>query len=251
MTLVDWAGLAVTSFAAALLLATNGFGFAVLAAPFFLLFAPAGEAIRLIIILSLGISLVMMPRLRGAIDPPLLLRLSIGSLIGLPIGLTAFSHAEPRLVRAAAGATIALFAAMLGWNHYHRQPARVAMRPGGDLAAGIVAGAATGLVGMPGPPVIVYLMLAATPMRAIRATLIWFFALIYGVTLLADVIVIGAPAADWAIAASLMPLAWIGSVAGLRVAARLNENTAVVLSIVVLAVAGLYTLVAAVGPALW
>ena len=245
MTLLTWGGLAMTSFAAALLLATNGFGFAVIAVPFFLLLLPADRAIQLVIILSLAVSLMMIPRLRDAIDPGLLLRLTLASIIGLPIGLFAFGYCDPLIVRLAAGALIALFAAMLGWNRYRRRPPQVAMQPGLDLAAGAVAGVATGLVGMPGPPVMIYLMLAAAPMRAVRATLVAFFALVYAATLLSDVIFLGVPAADWEIAVTLLPLIWIGGMAGLRVAERLNETVAAILSILVLAVAGLYTLAAA------
>src|ERR1700687_5019715 len=130
MTLLVWAGLAATCFAAALLQATNGFGFAVLAVPFLLLLVPAAQAIQLVIILSLAISLIMIPRLRDAVDPRLLLRLAVGSAIGLPIGLFAFGHSDPLIVRVAAGAVIALFAAMLGWNRYRRRPSLVAMRLG-------------------------------------------------------------------------------------------------------------------------
>jgi uncharacterized membrane protein YfcA len=251
MTLLVWAGLAATSFAAALLLATNGFGFAVIAVPFFLLFLPADRAIQLVIILSLAVSLMMIPRLRDAIDPPLLLRLTVGSIIGLPIGLLAFGYCDPLIVRLAAGALIALFAAMLGWNRYRRRATRVAMRSSFDLGAGAIAGVATGLVGMPGPPVMIYLMLAAAPMRAVRATLVAFFALVYAATLLSDVIFLGVPAADWETAATLLPLMWVGGIVGLRVAERLNETAAVILSILVLAVAGLYTLAAAAHAAIY
>jgi uncharacterized membrane protein YfcA len=246
-----WAGLAAICFAAALLQATNGFGFAVLAVPFFLLLVPADQAIQLVIILSLAVSLVMFPRLRDAIDPRLLLRLAIGSLVGLPIGLVAFGHSDPLIVRLAAGAVIVLFAAMLGWNRYRRRPPLVTMRLDLDLCAGAIAGAATGLVGMPGPPLMIYLMLAAAPMRAVRATLVAFFVLVYAATLLSDVVFLGVPAGDWAIAASLMPLIWVGGIAGLRIADRLNETVAAILSILVLAVAGLYTLAAAAGATLY
>jgi uncharacterized protein len=250
MTLLAWAGLAGTCFAAALLQATNGFGFAVLAVPFFLLFVPAAQAIQLVIILSLAISLVMIHPLRDAIDPGLLLRLAIGSAVGLPLGLVAFGYSDPLIVRLAAGVLIALFAAMLGWNRYRRRPPLVTMRLGLDLGAGTLAGAATGLVGMPGPPLMIYLMLAAVPMRTVRATLVAFFVLIYVATLLSDIVFLGVPAGDWAVAASLLPLVWIGGVVGLRIADRLNETVAAILSILVLAVAGLYTLTAAADAAL-
>ena len=250
MSLLTWAGLAATCFTAALLQATNGFGFAVLAVPFFLFLVPADQAIQLVIMLSLAISLVMIPPLRDAIDPGLLRRLTIGSAIGLPVGLVVFGYSDPLIVRLAAGIVIVLFAAMLGWNRYRRRPPQMAMRPGFDLGAGAIAGVATGLVGMPGPPVMIYFMLAAAPMRAVRATLVAFFALVYAATLLSDVIFLGVTAAEWEIAATLLPLTWIGGVAGLRVAERLPETAAAILSILVLAVAGLYTVAAVAHTAL-
>jgi uncharacterized membrane protein YfcA len=93
-------------------------------------------------------------------------------------------------------------------------------------------------------------MLAAAPMRAVRATLVAFFVLVYVATLSSDVVFLGVPAGDWAIAASLLPLVWIGAILGLRIADRLSETTAVILSVSVLAVAGLYTLAAAASSAL-
>jgi uncharacterized membrane protein YfcA len=95
--------MAATSFAAALLQATNGFGFAVLAVPFFLVLAPPGEAIQIIIMLSLAMSAVVVPGVRREIEPKLLARLTIGGLVGLPLGLAAALHADPHMVSAAAG----------------------------------------------------------------------------------------------------------------------------------------------------
>lgn len=250
MTLA-WAGMAATSFAAALLQATNGFGFAVLAVPFFLLLSPPGEAIQIIIMLSLAMSVVVVPGIRRAIDVTLLTRLTIGSLVGLPLGLVAALHADPLLVSGAAGATIAAFAAALAVNRYRRRAPVLPLTAGGDLAAGAVAGGATALVGMSGPPVLIYLMLAGAPARTVRATLLSFFALIYAATLAADVVVLGVPGGDWLIAASLIPFAWAGGLIGLKLGDRMGETAAAVLAILLLGVAGLYTLAAAAQAALW
>lgn len=250
MTALTWAGLAATSFAAAVLQATNGFGFAVLAVPFFLLLAPPGEAIPIIIVISLATSLMVAPGLRRSIEPALLARLVAGSLIVLPLGLAALAHADPPLVGAAAGATVTVFAAILAWTRYRGRAACVALRPRHDLAAGAVAGVATALVGMAGPPVLVYLMLGGAPMRTVRATLIAFFAVIYGVTLAADAVFIGLPRDDWLIAASLLPVIWVGGRIGLRIGDRLGEPAAAALAIGVLAAAGAYTLATAANHAL-
>jgi uncharacterized protein len=251
MPLGPWLGMAATSLVAALLLATNGFGFAVLAVPLFLQFAPADQAIPIAIILSLLILLTVLPGLCRRVEGPLLLRLTIGSLFGLPLGLAAFAHAEPRILRGAAGAVITVFAVAQAYNHYHRRPPSLTMRPLGDVVAGAIAGAATGLVGMPGPPVVIYLIAVGAPVQMGRATQMAFFTLVFAATLAADAALHGVPGRDWVIAASLMPTTAIGALIGMRVANRLNENSATILAIAVLGAAGLYTLAAAVGPALW
>ena len=129
MTLAPWLGMAAPSIVAAMLLTTNGFGFDGLAVPFFLLFAPPGEAIQVTIILSLAISLTVLPGLRHGIEWPLLWRLAIGSLVGVPLGLVAFAYAKPLIVRAVVGAVIAMLAAAQAYNRYHQRPPSLVMHP--------------------------------------------------------------------------------------------------------------------------
>ena len=105
--------LAATTFGSALLYAISGFGFAVLAAPLFLLFLDPPRAIQLVIIISTVLSIVVLRGLLPAIAPWLLLCLALGSLVGLPLGLVAFRYANPTLVRAAAGALILGFAILM------------------------------------------------------------------------------------------------------------------------------------------
>src|SRR5947208_12223122 len=87
--------MAATSLVAALLQAANGFGFAVLAVPLFLLFVDPGPAVQLVVIVTLALSAVVLPGMHDAIDRPLLVRLGIGAAIGLPLGLVLFGYADP------------------------------------------------------------------------------------------------------------------------------------------------------------
>ncbi|HWD57299.1 MAG TPA: sulfite exporter TauE/SafE family protein [Stellaceae bacterium] len=247
----SWLGLAATCFVAALLQATNGFGFAVLAVPFFLLLAPPGEAVPIIVVISFAVSVFVMPRLYRWVDIALLSRVTIGSLVALPLGLVAFARANPVIVGALAGTIVTAFAAMLAWHRYRGQGRAFDRRPAGDVAIGALAGVATGLVGMAGPPVLIYLMLARVPMTMMRATLIAFFAVIYAVTLAANAVFVGMPGRDWLIALSLLPFVWVGGQIGLRVGDRLGEAAAAALALIVLAATGLYTLAAAAHAALW
>ena len=244
--------LAATTFGSALLYAISGFGFAVLAAPLFLLFLDPARAIQLVIIISTALSIVVMPGLLRAIAPGLLLRLVLGSLVGLPLGLVAFRHADPILVRAAAGATIFGFAVLMAISRRRSsQPGRgtqwtaFAMSPGGDLAAGAVSGIANAMVGMAGPPVLIYLLLGGAEARTVRATLLAFFALSYGVTLVSHAATIGISAPTWLAAGILIPFAFLGGLAGRPIGDRLSAKAFAVVAIALLAVAGAYTLGAA------
>src|SRR5580693_8882034 len=58
-------------------------------------------------------------------------------------------------------------------------------------------GFAGALVGQPGPPVLIYLLLPGAAARTVRATLLAFFALSYGVTLVSHAATIGIPAPTW------------------------------------------------------
>ncbi len=248
MSLLDWAGLAATTFAAALFQAASGFGFAVLATPLFMLLVEPARAVQLVIIVTAALSVIVLPGLHRAIAPRLLLRLTLGSLAGLPLGLIAFRYANPTVVRAIVGTVIIAFAALLAASRRRlRRRAPIGVRPSFDLAAGAVSGAATALIGMSGPPVLMYLLLAGASPTTTRATLLSFFALAYGATLALHVVTIGVSAPTWLAAGVLVPFALLGGLAGRSLGDRLGSEAFATLAIGLLAAAGVYTLAAAAG----
>lgn len=247
MTLFGWAGLAGTTFVAALLYIVSGFGFALLAVPLYLLLIDPAQAVQLAIILSTALSFTVVPGLRRTIAPVLLLRLTVGSLLGLPFGLFSFRYADPLLVRLGVGATILAFAVLM--TAFRRRGARpwvpLGRTQGRDLAAGAVAGVATALVGMAGPPVLIYLLLAGTETQTVRSTLLAFFALSYGATVASHAATIGIPGATWVAAAILAPFALLGGLVGRPIGDRIGTDGFAMLAIALLTVAGLYTVAAA------
>jgi uncharacterized protein len=171
----------------------------------------------------------------------------------LPLGLIAFRHANRILVRALIGATILAFAVLLGWRRRSSAsevPRPFRIRPGLELATGAVSGIATALVGMAGPPVLIYLLLAGVPPRTVRATLLSFFALAYAAAVATHAVTIGIPAQTWLSAGILIPFAFLGGVAGRPLGDRLSAEAFAILAILLLGAAGLYTLVTAVKLAL-
>jgi len=123
------------------------------------------------------------------------------------------------------------------------------MRPGRDLAVGAISGTATVLVGMAGPPVLIYLLLARAPAPTVRATLLSFFGIVYAAALLSHAVAVGIAASTWIGASVLIPFAALGAIAGRPLGVRLGVRAFAMLAIVLLAAAGLYTLAASTGPA--
>ncbi len=246
MDLSEWAGLAATTFVAALLYTVSGFGFAVLAVPLYLMFLDPTRAIQLVIIISTALSVVVVPGLRRAVAPWLLSRLVLGSLAGLPAGLIAFQFADPVLVRGGVGLTIFAFALLIAISRrLGRGWAPLAMSHIRDLATGAVAGIATALVGMAGPPVLIYLLLAGAAASTVRATLLAFFALSYGATLALHAATVGIPRPTWFAAGVLIPVALLGGLAGRPIGDRLGAEAFGMLAIALLMIAGLYTFASA------
>lgn len=250
MSTLAWAGLAATTFGAALLQAAGGFGFAVVATPLYLMFVAPARAVHLVIIIATALSVAVLPGLRREVEPRLLLRLLVGSLAGLPLGLLAFGHSDPTAVRFVAGATVLGFAALLVLLRRRagtRRSAPLSMSRNRDLAAGAVSGVAAALVGMAGPPVLIYLLLAGAASQVIRATLLAFFALVYTATLAAHAATVGVPGQSWLAAAILLPFAVLGGLVGRPLGDRLGAGGFAALAIGLLALAGLFTLAAAAG----
>ncbi len=247
MTLIGWAALAGTTLGAGLLYAVSGFGFAVLAVPLYLLLVDPRQAVQLAIILSTALSLIVVPGLRRYIATGLLLRLAVGSVAGLPIGLLTFRRIDPLLVRLGIGATILAFAAVVARSRAGRGGPWVLFRRTHrrDFCAGVVAGAANALVGMAGPPVLIYLLLAGTAGQTVRATLLAFFALSYSATLASHAATVGIPGATWLAAGILAPFALLGGLVGRPIGDRLGSDGFALLAIALLAIAGLHTVAAA------
>jgi uncharacterized protein len=247
ISLANWVGLAATTFGAALLYAVSGFGFAVLAAPLYLLFVDPPRAIQLVIIISTALSLTVVSGLRHAVAWGVLLRLTIGALAGLPLGLLAFRLADPLIVRLGVGVTILSLAVLMALRRRRDQRLTLfALSPRGDFTAGAASGVATALVGMAGPPALIYLLLAGAAAITVRATLLAFFALAYGATLISHAMTIGVPGSTWLAASTLVPFALLGGFAGRPIGDRLGAEEFQLLAIVLLATAGLYTAAAAI-----
>lgn len=219
---------------AALLQACTGFGFSVLATPFLLLVYPASEAIQINIILSILISGVMLPKVAGDIDKPLLKRMVLGSSIGAPVGILFYLFANPDHLKMAIGVMVLAFTGLiLRKRKFSRSPSR-------DRTVGVLSGLLTSGLGMPGPPLLVYFAGARLTPSILRATTLSYFLFIYSVSLALQLGTGPNLPGTIFTAISLIPATAVGIFAGQFLFHRINHNLFMGIAYALLLLTGTY-----------
>ncbi len=231
---------------AATLQGVAGFGFTLLAASFFLLVLESAEAIQLLIVINLAISGSLVARLRKHVPGALFARLVAGSLVGLPVGLLAFTHASVTALRLAVGTTVVLFTVAL-FHQRAREP-HAYRSPGGfrtpsAVAMGILSGALTTSLGMPGPPVIIYLTALRLDKQTVRAASLTFLAVCYSAALVLQVGAVEVARPVWVMAAVLLPSATVGALIGHLASRLVSEEVFRAVALFLLAATGGYMLI--------
>jgi len=123
------------------------------------------------IVLEATASLVMFRRgTRADADWRIVRGLAIGSVVGFPLGLQATLHLDPDTSRFAALILISVLAAL---QLIGRAPPALATRPGLYLS-GLLAGVATGIAGVGGMVVALYVLAGSAPPARMRASLVMF-----------------------------------------------------------------------------
>ncbi len=246
-TLTDTILIAVITFLAALAQGATGFGFAIIALPLLLLVMGNLDAVGLTIILSLLVSLILVPGLWRQAPRGPFTRLMLGSVLGFPIGLVIFQQASLDWVRLAVGLVILFFAAWLAVSR--RRAVRVqgsrengpAGRTWAEVAVGILSGAMTTALAMPGPPVMLYLSASGMAKAPVRACTLCLFALSYSMALVLQTAVGAIGPQIWQTAALAVLPTILGAIIGHRLSGKLKESVFRTLVLSILLATGAFT----------
>ncbi len=222
---------------AAILHACTGFGFSVLATPFLLLVFDTAEAIQINIALSIMISVVLMPRLLPDIDKALLLRLLAGGILGAPLGILTYVHADPDHLRMAIGLLL------LAFTFFVLRKFRFRRSKGRDVLTGAFSGALTSGLGMPGPPLMVYFSGAPIPPRVLRSTTLTCFLITYSISLALQIGVGSASGTVLRASLILAPATGAGVILGQMLFTRIDTAVFMRLIYGLLILTGLYLVV--------
>ncbi len=239
---VDISLIALISFCAALAQGATGFGFAIIALPFLLLVLGSLDAVGLTIILNLLVSLVLAPGLWRQAPRGPLMRLSLGSALGFPLGLIIFLNASLDWVRLAIGLIILGFAGALALRQNKASPvSELVARPWLDALVGVLSGAMATALAMPGPAVMLYLSARGMAKEALRACTLCLFTLSYGAALVLQAGSGAVASQAWQAAAFAALPTILGAVAGHRLSSRIDESRFRAIVLGILLVTGAYT----------
>lgn len=247
---LSFAALALVAFLAAVVQASTGFGFAILAVPFFLFIMGSLAAIQITAVTNFVISLVLMRELMKDAPKSLLAYLIAGSFLGFPLGLAFYRWADLDSVKLTVGLLITAFAFLLLARELRlrqRQEAETGSggaefqsRPFAEFAIGIVSGAMAVALAMPGPVVVLYLLARHAGKTVSRAATLLLFAFSYGASSLVHGIWGGMTAETWKLAGMLIPVVIAGAAVGHYATRYLSERYFRTVVLAILIASGLY-----------
>ncbi len=158
-------------FGAAVVRGYSGFGFSMLAIVSLSLLLPPAQIVPSIFIMEVMASLHLLPGVWRDIHWRSLCWLTLGSLVGTPIGVYALAHV-PAVPMTLALAVFVLFAAVLLAKGY---ALKSVPGPAVTFTTGTASGLFNGSFGIGGPPVILFFFSSPSGAVAGRASLIAFF----------------------------------------------------------------------------
>jgi uncharacterized protein len=168
-----------TAFIAGLARGFSGFGSALIFMPLASSVADAQVASPLLLLIDFTTTLTLIPNAARRADKRDVGIISLGALIGIPLGTLALAWADPLVIRWGIVALIVTMLVLLasGWR-YPGQPTTPV-----TVSVGLIGGFFGGLAQLGGPPVVLYWLRDAAVAAVTRANIILYFAI-------ADVLII-------------------------------------------------------------
>ncbi|MEF3304988.1 sulfite exporter TauE/SafE family protein [Paenibacillus sp. GYB003] len=164
--------------------------------------------------LSLLTSVSTLPRVARDADMPLLRRLLLGSLFGLPAGAFVFAMLDVDWLKLTAGVCILLFALPLLMN--------VKLPLGQGSGVGFASGLLGSGIGMAGPPIVLYLRSRRIGKDAFRGTSIVYYSIVNAISFALQPVGGRVHAAELGYAILLVPAIFAGQALGAAATRKLD-----------------------------
>ncbi|MEB3359009.1 MAG: sulfite exporter TauE/SafE family protein [Synechococcales bacterium] len=151
----------------------SGFGSAMILTPGLSLVFNPQQAVAIVILLEMVASIGLIPEALPKTKWPEVLPMAIAAVLVVPLGALCLSLIDPNLMRDIIGGSILGFVVLLlTGQHYQGQPHITV-----NFVVGALSGFLMGLIGMGGPPIVLYQLSGEDTAVENRANFISFFAL--------------------------------------------------------------------------
>ncbi len=236
---MDWLYLAAISLISATIQSATGFGFGLIAVPVFLLVLDSAQAIQMVMIIILVMSLIDWWKLKGQSSRYILKWLNVGLVIGFPFGLIIFHTVELPVLKSIVAVVIMLFSLfnlfrLLQGRQKKEKPAAVEPPKWTVVTTGYLSGLMSTSLAMPGPAVMLLLIHNNLDKTLIRATILTFFIFAYGGSILLQSLLIGVSVQTWGVSLALAPFGVAGVFAGHYIADKINQKLFKILVLIIL-----------------
>lgn len=221
----------------------TGFGFALIAVPFFLIVLNSSDAIQVVIIITLITSTVHWVVVRKETPLDLLRWLFVGCTLGFPVGVLIYIRLELDALKMLIAVLIILVSIYNGWQMFRNKraaqlPDSQGAKPVALTGVGLTCGMMASSMAMPGPPLMLYLSTTALDKNQIRAAMFAFFTFSYSGALIMQSIFIGVGRHTWEMSGILTPVAIIGLITGQLLSKKISEKYFKALVLIILLMTG-------------
>lgn len=241
---MELALLLLATFIAASVQSATGFGFALIVVPVFLILLNSADAIQIVIIISVIMSVVHFPKLRKVAPVGMLKWLIIGGIAGFPAGVYIYENLDLQAIKMAVAIFVIIISLQNVWDLIRKENAQKTKNNNAILTGiGVISGMFGVAMAMPGPILMLYLSRAGLGKNEIRACMISFFVFAYIGALLLQVFVVGVEPETWTTSAILTPAALAGVYAGHQISKKINERLFKGLVLVILILTGIFMLI--------
>lgn len=238
--LTTWVAGAIVTTGAATIQAVTGFGFALVAIPFLMIIFNPKMAVGLSIIISFCSLLLLLLNVKHNTHWNIAKRLFWGALLGLPIGVTILKFLEIKTLKIIVSAFILILSMSMLFEIKFNIKSKSWFS---QFIVGSISGILSTSIGMPGPPVILFLSNMDIPKEKFRATIAAYFVLIYPssfITLSASGTL---PPHTFSTALTLIPFTFLGFKIGNRFFRMIPGDKFKKIVVVMLIIIGSYSII--------
>ncbi|MDH4248898.1 MAG: sulfite exporter TauE/SafE family protein, partial [Deltaproteobacteria bacterium] len=176
----EFLGAALVTLAGGMVRGFSGFGLGLVLVPLHSLIYGPAQAVGLLLLFQLASSVLLIPGSWPHIDKGVIGGMSLAAAAMVPLGAWVLVTQDPHLMRTVINGAVAGFALLLlaGWRYSGRP------HPWLAIVVGAVSGLFGGMVGISGPPVVVFLFAGPDSASNNRHNLIGYFGVLNVVSLL-------------------------------------------------------------------